>query len=408
MRPLSVTLVEFNPSGGLFQFAVQLGEALALRGHDVELVTGPDPELTSRVAGLTIKSVLPTWHAAAGAGAPVVYRRARRLLRAGRYHWAWAVLLRHLARRRPDVVQFSGGRFPVDGIAPALLARCPHRPVLVSLAHAPIPFNEQRPSGAVFKRNPLLDRALGLGYRSLDAILVLGERTASDLRAAWPNVRRIHVVPHGDEGVFLRACPTGAADADPLVLAFGTMQAYKGLDLLLDAFAIVRVQCPQARLLIAGAPSGDTDLGRLRRRADATGGVEMRVGYVPLPEVAGLFNGARVVATPYRYANASGVVELAQTFARPVVATAVGDLPAVVRHDITGLVVPPDDASQFARALVRLLDDPQEAQRMGDAARLRSQEESSWPVVAHAVEGVYETCLRDRGLWSSDTSSAPT
>lgn len=408
MRALSITLVEFSPSGGLFQFAVQLGEALALRGHDVELVTGPNPELTSSAAGLTINPLLPTWHAAAGAGAPVAYRRVRRLIRAGRYHWAWAVLLRHLTRTRPDVVQFSGGRFPVDGLAPALLARYLHHTVLVSLAHAPRPFNEQRPSGALFKNNPFLDRALGLGYRSLDAVLVLGDQTASDMRGTWPGLRRIHVVPHGDESVFLSRPPTGAAGTDPLVLAFGTMQTYKGLDLLLDAFAVVRAQRPQARLLIAGAPSGDTDLGALRRRAHAVGEVELQVGYVPLPEVAGLFHAARIVVAPYRYANASGVVELARTFARPVVATAVGDLPAVVRHDVTGLVVPPNDVPRLARALIRLIDDPQEAQRMGEAARLCSQQESSWPVVAETVEGVYVDCLGDRGSWSPETPTAPT
>jgi hypothetical protein len=57
---LRITLVEFNPSGGLFQFAVQLGEALADRGHDVELVTGPDPELASRRPNFRVVAQLPT------------------------------------------------------------------------------------------------------------------------------------------------------------------------------------------------------------------------------------------------------------------------------------------------------------------------------------------------------------
>jgi glycosyltransferase involved in cell wall biosynthesis len=382
-------LVEMNPSGGLFQFAFQLGRALAERGHDVELVTGPRPELASDHPHFRVSAVLPTWHASEGAGDARVKRSVRRIGRAIRYHLAWLTVIRRIAVARPDVVQFAGGRFPVDGLAMAWLARRRRRPLLVNVAHAPVPFNEQRSTGAVFKRNRLLDRSLDLGYRSLDAIMVLGEQTEADMRAARPQVERIHVIPHGDEGVFLDGPPTAAGTTGPVVLFFGTMQAYKGLDVLLDAFRTVRQGCAGARLVIAGAPSGDTDLAELRRSAGEIGGVEIRAGYVPLPEVAELFQAARVVAAPYRYANASGVVELSRTFARPVVATAVGDLPAVVEHGVSGLVVPPEDAAALADGLLRLLNDPTEAQRMGEAGRARSVEGASWATVAQRVEDVY-------------------
>jgi len=58
---------------------------------------------------------------------------------------------------------------------------------------------------------------------------------------------------------------------EPLVLFFGTLQAYEGLDLLLDAFGLVHVKRPDAQLHIAGAFSGDTDLNGLQRRSDALG-----------------------------------------------------------------------------------------------------------------------------------------
>jgi glycosyltransferase involved in cell wall biosynthesis len=388
--PLSVALVEFNPSGGLFQFAVQLGEALADRGHRVQLLTGPDPELASRRPGFDVVPCLPTWHASSGAGDHPLVRRARRLVRAVRYHLAWAVLVRRLRHTRPDVVQFSGARFPVDGIAMAWLARRRgYRPLLTAVAHAPAPFNEQRASGEVFKRSALLDRTLNLGYGSLDAVMVLGERTAADLRAAYPDLPEPAVVPHGDEGVFLGETELPGADAGTEVLFFGTMQAYKGLDLLVRAWAAVRRQRPDARLVITGQPSGDTDLDELRRAAAAIGGVDVRPGYVPLDAVAGIFATARVVVAPYRYANASGVVELARTFARPVVATDVGDLRRAVQHGTTGLLVAPEDDAALTAALLRLLDDPAEARRMGEAGRAASEQHASWATVAERVEGVY-------------------
>ena len=66
------------PSGGLFQFSVQLGEALARAGAEVDVITGPKPELSSREPGCRVRGILPTWHPTAGADAPEWWRRARR------------------------------------------------------------------------------------------------------------------------------------------------------------------------------------------------------------------------------------------------------------------------------------------------------------------------------------------
>jgi glycosyltransferase involved in cell wall biosynthesis len=123
----------------------------------------------------------------------------------------------------------------------------------------------------------------------------------------------------------------------------------------------------------------------LRARARAIGNVDLRPGYVPVPEVAGLLSSHRVVAVPYLRANQSGVVHLAQTFARPTVATRVGDLPDVVLDDKTGLLVDPGSAEQLGEALVRLLEHPEEAARMGNAASLQLETTASWNQIATLV-----------------------
>lgn len=391
----SVLLVEFSPSGGLFQFSFQLGEALARRGHRVQLVTGPDPELTSQVPGMQVRPMLPTWHPSAGAQDPRLVRKLRRVIRALWYHLAWLKIARVLRRERPDVVQWSTWRFPLDGWMVHRLARRAGNPVMVTVAHAPQPFNEQRRNGEVFKGGTVLERCLDLGYASVDAVLVLGERSATELRAARRGAHRVEVVPHGDEGIFLRGEPSDVTGTDPVALFFGTLQAYKGVDVLVDAFELVRERLPDARLIIAGTPTGEVDVDVLRRRAELAGGVEWRLGYVPTPDVAELVSTARVVVAPYRYANASGVAHLAHTFARPVVATAVGDLATAVQDGVSGLIVPPGDRAALADALSALLVDPARAATLGRAGRDRLAERS-WPVVAQRVEAVYESCLAAR------------
>lgn len=394
---MNILLVEFSPSGGLYQFAFQLGEALARAGHAVQLLTGPDPELLPRTAGLSVLSTLPTWHPAEAVRPPGPVRAVRRVVRAGRHVAAWAVVDRHLRRTRPDVVLWGEWRFTLDGhLAAALARRHRARSVLADLAHTPLPFSEQRTRGPLHKRGLGLQSALASAYGLLDVVFVLGERSRADLLTAFPQVRRVEVVPHGDEGVFADGPVPDPGACGPRVLFFGTLARYKGLDLLLDAFVMVRRALPDAELLIAGAPV-DVDTAALTRRAEAVGGVELRLGYVPRDAVSSLFGAARVVVAPYLLANQSGVVHLAQTFGRPVVATDVGDLHVSVRPGQTGLLVPPGDAAALAGALQILLADPEQSTRMGAAGRRRLEAESSWDEVAARMARTWQELAAARG-----------
>lgn len=389
MRRLCLTLVEFSPSGGLFHFALQLGEGLVGLGHDVELLTGRDPELLPRNPGLRLVAVLPTWHPHPAGLESRWRRKPRRVWRALCYLAAWGRTWRHLVRTKPDVVQFAEWRFPLDGVVVALLGRRLPRTVFAAVAHSPLPLVEQRNSGDLHKTGWALRHALAAAYAAMGVVFVLGRRSGAELLQAFPGVRRVVVIPHGDSGALLAVLPPPASAAPRRALLFGTIARYKGVDLLLDAWSIVRAQDPGAELVIAGAPV-DVDVDALRARVTEVGGVELRLGYVPASAVTQLLGSVRVVVAPYRAANQSGVVHLAHTAGRPVVATDVGDLAAVIRHGETGLLVPPHDAAALAAALLLLLRDPAVADRLGRAGQDRLAAAASWRHVAAPVAAAYE------------------
>ena len=106
-------------------------------------------------------------------------------------------------------------------------------------------------------------------------------------------------------------------------------------------------------------------------------------GYVPMDEVAALVESARVVATPYIRASQSGVAHLAYTFGRPVIASAVGDLPEVVQDEVTGLLVEPGDADGLAMAMLRLLRDAGLAAKLGEAGE--NSVRDAWATAAARV-----------------------
>lgn len=395
-RPLRIVLVEFSPSGGLFHFSFQMGAALAEEGHEVTLLTGPEPEMTSTVQGFEVVPLLPTWHPGGGVE-PLVVRKVRRVFRGGRHVAAWIQVARFVRDLEPDVLQWSEWRFAVDGLAASAVAHRGWAQVCISLAHSPIPIEEQRAGSGAYRTSRVLYGALGRGYRAMDGVLVLGQQSRSDLLRAWPKLPSVQVIPHGDQRAFAREEWPDPGGCPEEVVLFGSLTGYKGIDVLLDAFAMVRAERPGASLRIAGPVMGDLDVDGMARRASAMAGVEFRPGYIPADEVPGLVGGARLVVAPYTRSNASGAVRLAQTLARPVVVTDVGDLADSVDDGETGFVVPAGDPARLARAIVRLLEEPELATGMGLEGRRRLFEDSSWEVVAGRLDGVYRSLLGGRG-----------
>ncbi|WP_396925653.1 glycosyltransferase [Mycolicibacterium sp.] len=377
-----IVLVEFPPSGGLYQFALQLGEAVARAGTSVELVTGPAPELDSREPDCRVRSILPTWHPTAGADAPAWWRKARRVVRAGQHSAAWVVLLAYLLRARPDVVVWSAWRFPIDGWGVRAARRMLPKTVLALVAHEPRPLVEQPGQEGMYKTSSTTVRALAPAYADLDTVFVLGESAKDVLIETWPIAAPVHVIPHGDEGIFAQSPVPGAETTGPVALSFGTITAYKGIDTLCLAWPSVRARVPDAQLVIAGSLSADIDEAALRAQVAALPGVSLQTGYVPVADVAGYFARARCVVLPYKRSSQSGVAHLAFTMGRPVVATRVGDIPAVVRDEVSGLLVPPDDPDALAEAMIRVLTDAELAASMGKAGAESLAESATWDEVA--------------------------
>lgn len=394
-----IALIQFAPSGGLFQFSLQLGEALARGGDEVELITGPSPERNSRERRCRVRAILPTWHPAAGADVPPWWHRVRRGIRAFQYTGAWAVVLAHLLRSRPDAVVWSAWQFPIDGWGVHLARRALPRAALAMLAHEPRGSLEQldnKPSG-------MTTRALARAYGDIDVAFVLGESTKRTLIDSWPITPPVHIIPHGGSSLVPSAGVPGANRTARVVLLFGTVTAYKGVDTLCKAWPAVRRQVPDAELVIAGAMGADISRSALSADVATLEGVSLRIGYVPLQDVSSYFARARCVVLPYKRSSQSGVAHLAHTLRRPVVATSVGDIPAVVRDGESGLLVPPGSSDALADALVKLLTDPESAHRMGDAGADAIVIGGSWDEIAVRVsQGLFAGRHLERPLLNSE------
>ena len=98
---------------------------------------------------------------------------------------------------------------------------------------------------------------------------------------------------------------------------------------------------------------------------------------------------ASVVALPYLSASQSGVIPTAYAFGKPVIATAVGGIPDMVRDRETGLLIPPNDVNALREALQQLMSDPDLRTRLGAAGREFAASELSWASIAEKHAAFY-------------------
>jgi glycosyltransferase involved in cell wall biosynthesis len=234
-------------------------------------------------------------------------------------------------------------------------------------------------------------------YRRLDRLIVYADANAAELASQFRVDRaRVAAIPPGllfdREAIGLsRASARQQLGLEPdalILLLFGGVQRYKGLEVLLEAFARIHAALPQARLVIAGRARYP-----LPTAARQHGGVIADLRYLPEAEALAYFLSADLVVLPYRAAATSAVLLTALALGRPVVTSDVGALGDTVRASGAGLVVPPSDADALFGALHGLLSDRPRLQALEARAQQWRDSAPTWDDIAGRTVQLYQAAL---------------
>jgi glycosyltransferase involved in cell wall biosynthesis len=118
--------------------------------------------------------------------------------------------------------------------------------------------------------------------------------------------------------------------------------------------------------------------------------------FIPLEQVAKLFQRSTISVLPYIEASQSGVANLSYGMGTPVIASDIGGLGELVQSGTDGLLVPPGDVSALADAIIRLLSDVPLQEKMRSAAAERCQQDLNWSNIAAQTIQVYEQAIATR------------
>ena len=299
-------------------------------------------------------------------------RQPGRQLRAG-----WD-LVRRIRAFDPDVVHFQHGHLWFNGFLP-FLRRFP----LVLTVHDP----RHHLGDRVSQKTPQV--VMDFGFRQATQLIVHAE----PLKPVIVDKCRIrpefvHVVPH----VSLCDVPHVQSPSDdrPTILFFGRIWEYKGLEYLIRAEPVITAHVPDAKIVVAGEGEDFARYRALMAHPERFVVYNERVTDERRNE---LFRQASLVVLPYVDASQSGVIPIAYSFMKPVVATTVGGLPEMVDDGRTGYLVPPRDEGALADAIVRLLHDAPLRAQMGLNGKRKLELECAPSVVARQTLAVYQRAI---------------
>jgi glycosyltransferase involved in cell wall biosynthesis len=278
----------------------------------------------------------------------------------------------------PDVVHYQGFHPWLDLALPLW-----HRYPLVCTVHDFRP----HPGDKLSQKTPFWVEMFT--RRRADQLIVHSEHIRTLMVQALGRAGgNISLIPHIQIGQeFGSPMPT---EEEHLILFFGRIWEYKGLEYLIRAEPLISAPVPDVRIMIAG--QGE-DFSRYTRMMVHPERFIVHNEFISEELTAEYFRRASIVVLPYIEASQSGVISLAYSAAKPVVATAVGGLPEMVEHGRTGYLVAPRDAAHLAKALVRLLLDGNLRREMGANAKRKIERECSPDGIALRTLEVYRRAV---------------
>jgi len=292
-----------------------------------------------------------------------------------------AELRRHVSEFKPDVMHLQAGHLWFN-LALPVFRKYP----LVLTVHDPRRHMGDKDSA----KTP--DWIWNLPYRHARRVIVHGQQlrkvVVCELQIDDAMVDVIAPVP--DVLPRDRSATDETGNSQPTILFFGRIWPYKGLDYLIRAEPLIAAAVPDVRIVIAGRGE---DLTPYRALMTDPARYDVRNGWIDDDERDSLFREASIVVLPYVDASISGVVPIAYTFGKAVVATDVGILPEMVDDGLTGFVVPARDERALANAIVRILTDDDLRRALSARARTDGAAKFDPDAIAGQTYGVYERLL---------------
>lgn len=252
----------------------------------------------------------------------------------------WLIVGNKLRKLKPNIIVI---RYWLPFMGPCLgtilrIARLNKFTRLVCIADNVIP-HEKRPGDTIFTK---------YCFKTIDGFVTMSEKVLKDLKTftGKPSQQIVHPLYDNFGAALDKASARkhlGLNESDNIILFFGFIRKYKGLDWLLEAMSILKAKGSKIKLLVAGEFYEDRKIyDDLIEQTGISDSLILRTDFIQDSEVRYYLSAADFVIQPYKNATQSGVTPLAYHFEKPMLVTNVGGLPDLVPNGKVGIVVEPN------------------------------------------------------------------
>ncbi len=374
MKTVKIIGPAFPYRGGIATTNERLAQEFASLGYTVDLETFIVQYPSILFPGKTQYSEKP---------APEFLKIRRSINSVNPFNWLWVG--QRIRNEKPDLVII---RYWLPFLAPALgtiarLVRKNTHSIIICLADNIIP-HEHRPG----------DNLLTSYFiRQLDGLIAMSKSVLAD-STSFKKDLVTRYCPHPIFDNYGERLPQKEAklklglEADvSYLLFFGFIRDYKGLDLLIEAFADKRLRKFNVKLLVAGefysSPEPYLQLIRKNKLEDF---IVLRTDFIPDDKVNLYFSAADMVVQPYKSATQSGVTQIGYHFEKPMLVTNVGGLSEIIPHGKVGYVVETNPES-----IANAIDDFYENERISEFEFniVEEKKKFSWAAMAQTFLSIY-------------------
>jgi len=272
--------------------------------------------------------------------------------------------------KKPDIVHFHQIKVPFVEYWFYKLIGLNNVKIVITL-HYIIPFEHK-----------VITPFLNYIYNTVDGIIVHSEENLKVLKnyVSEKEQKKIKVIHHGEYSLLLKNISREEArkileidNGKKVLLFFGYIRRYKGLDILLESVKILKEEYPEIFLIIAGE-----DIEGFSR-------------YQKIINELDIFSASDVVVLPYRNIYQSGIVFLSYAHSRPVITTDVGGFPDVVEDGKSGYIVTSNCSTALAEKIEKLFSSPSDPAKMGDYGYRIAKQKFSWESAAKKTYSLYSS-----------------
>lgn len=278
-----------------------------------------------------------------------------------------------------DVIHFSG----TNGVLPILIFLLRNKKLIFTIHDIHSHSGEKTRLNFSDKMNKYI-------IKSKYALIVQNLADYEYLKKTYLNkMNKIKFIPFGVLDIYREIKGINEEKTQSDILLFGRISPYKGIEYLVSALEKLKGSGIHLKTVIAGKGGVYFDTSNFDEL-----GIELINKHVSNEELVSLISRTKIVICPYTDATQSGVVMTAFALHKPVIASAVGSFPEVIKDGITGFLVPPKDPDALASKIALLISDMSLLKKMGDNIQIAANTgEYSWQQITQKMQNLYFNML---------------